>query len=313
MVAAPAEVTLAHIARSQHGVFTRGQALESGVSEATITRRVTSGEWLRVDRGVYRHAAVSWSWRHDLMAACLSGGPDALASHRAAAALHRMEGIRPGLVELTAPRWLRRPRNVHLHESQDLSVEDHDLVDGIPCTSPVRTIVDLGGAVRIEVLEAALDDGLRRGLYTLQELDARRRSVARRGRNGVGPLRLLLEERERDTIVAESGFESRLSRLLTRAGFDRPVRQHRVLDRGRLVARLDLSYPELKIGLEADSEAWHMSRVRFIADRTRRNELEAMGWRMLQFTYHHLRHEHEHIFATLARSIAEQRKILEIA
>jgi hypothetical protein len=307
------DASLGELARSQHGLFTRAQARSLGFSDATIRRRTTAGAWVRVDANVYRPASVPGSWLVDLMAACLTAGPEALASHRSAAALHRLEGLAPGLVEITAPRWHRRPRDVDLHESTDLSLEDYDLVRGIPCTSPVRTIVDLGAVVPIDVLETALDDGLRRRLYTLDDIDRRRREVARRGRNGAGPIRAILAERPVGEAVAHSGFESRLSRVLTRAGFPRPVRQHRVYDGELFIAQLDLSYPDVLVGLEADSEAWHMSRKRFTDDRTRRNKLEAIGWRILQFTYQHLRFHHDHIFATVERAIAEQTKRLQSA
>ena len=58
--------------KRQHGVITRAQALEAGMTRAQIDRCLRSGRWVSEARGVYRHAAVSSSPSSRLMAACLA-------------------------------------------------------------------------------------------------------------------------------------------------------------------------------------------------------------------------------------------------
>ncbi len=85
-MASPHRATvLGRLAKSQHGVFTRRQALEAGFTPGEVDGRVNRQAWIGVDYAVYRAAETPTSWHQRLMAACL-GGP-AVASHRSAAAL----------------------------------------------------------------------------------------------------------------------------------------------------------------------------------------------------------------------------------
>jgi very-short-patch-repair endonuclease len=73
-------------------------------------------------------------------------------------------------------------------------------------------------------------------------------------------------------------------RLLTRAGLPRPVPQHEIRHRGRLIARVDLAYPDLRIAIEYDSERWHSGRRRRESDAELRNRITAAGWRIVHVT-----------------------------
>ena len=53
---------------------------------------------------------------------------------------------------------------------------------------------------------------------------------------------------------------------------------------GRRNFRLDLAYPELKLGIEYDGFDYHLPRSVFDSDRDRGNELEIAGWLVLHFT-----------------------------
>lgn len=60
--------------------------------------------------------------------------------------------------------------------------------------------------------------------------------------------------------------------------------QHEVFDaRGEFVARLDMAYPRLRLGMEYDGrghlQAWEQDR-----DARRTNALDACGWSVLRFT-----------------------------
>ena len=52
--------------------------------------------------GVYRIPGSPQSWEEDLVALCLWGGPDAVASHRSAAALWELPGFPKGPLEITS-------------------------------------------------------------------------------------------------------------------------------------------------------------------------------------------------------------------
>lgn len=82
---------------------------------------------------------------------------------------------------------------------------------------------------------------------------------------------------------SESPMETRLRLVLIRAGLPRPIAQYVVVVDGRTIARLDLAYPEWKIGVEYDGDH-HRDRPVFAADLRRQNKLVAAGWTILRFT-----------------------------
>jgi hypothetical protein len=83
----------------------------------------------------------------------------------------------------------------------------------------------------------------------------------------------------------ESPLELRVLALLRKAGLPRPVCQHEVRDRGSLIARLDLAYPDVKLAIEADGARYHSSLPDWRTDLRRRNALTSRGWRILHVTW----------------------------
>jgi len=88
--------------------------------------------------------------------------------------------------------------------------------------------------------------------------------------------------------LAESPQETRLRLVIGRSGLPTPVAQLRVQESGRLVARVDFGWPELKVALEYDG-LWHAEPGQFARDRQRLNRLTAAGWRVLFVTAADLR------------------------
>src|SRR5207237_7435701 len=113
---------------------------------------------VHIARCVYRSGGSDSSCHQRLLAACLVGGEKCVASHRAAAELHRFDAVQRGVVEVTVPRGTRVRRiNAIVHESLDLAAVDYTHVGPIPVTTPARTLIDLGAVTRWEPVEEALD------------------------------------------------------------------------------------------------------------------------------------------------------------
>lgn len=218
------------------------------------------------------------------MAACLSWGAGAVASHRAAAPLWRLDGVPAGAVELIVLRGRDRIAPGIVHRSP-LSPVDITVVDAIPVTTPARTLIDLAAVVPAEVVVEALDDALRRGLVTMPRLRWRLAQVGGRGRPGIAAMRALVEQRDPAAPVPMSVFERRLLRALGRCGLPRPVLQHQVRSSGRLVAVVDFAFPVARLAIEADGYRWHAGRARWDHDRTRSNRLTTLGWRVIHVTW----------------------------
>jgi predicted transcriptional regulator of viral defense system len=183
------------LAASQHGLFSRNQLLDLGVGRGTIEHRVASGKWERILPGVYRIAGAPTTWKQELLATVLWAGEGAAASHRSAAALFELEGFAADKIEISSTRKLRVPRNsgVVVHRVKGFGVADLSTVDGIPVTSPARTISDIAGLGELRATERALDDGLRRKLVTLVRMAWQIRQS--RGKRGIKELAMLVEDR----------------------------------------------------------------------------------------------------------------------
>jgi hypothetical protein len=80
---------------------------------------------------------------------------------------------------------------------------------------------------------------------------------------------------------AESPRESQLRVLLVQSGSPAPELQVEVRDGPQFVARLDLAWPELKVGIEYDG-AHHREQGQHSRDLRRHNDLRALGWVVLQ-------------------------------
>jgi very-short-patch-repair endonuclease len=266
----------------QHGVATAAQLAELGMAPSALTHRVQKGELERVLPRVYRSPLVPPSVAQSAVGAVLWAGSGTVASHLTAAALWGIDGLDAGgRVEIWVPGG-RAPRNprVVVHRGA-VTGNDRRLRDRVPVTSPARTIVDLAAGLDREMLEAALEDVLHRGLTTASAIDRRLVALGGSGRVGAARLRRLLTER--DQAPLESRLEVKVWRLLRGAGL-RPVRQFEVQCEGRRY-RLDFAWPRLKVAVEADGFRAHGGRATHAADRRRLAALVAAGWIVVPVTW----------------------------
>ena len=119
------------------------------------------------------------------------------------------------------------------------------------------------------------------------------------GRNGAGVLRALVEERDPATAPTQSVLEDALVRVLRRGGLPEPVRQYEVGG-----VRLDLAYPDVRLGIEADSRIWHGGRLDVQRNSDKGNVLVARGWRLLHFTHGDIRRRAAYVVDAVTRELA---------
>ncbi len=289
----------------QHGLVTVAQARRLGLSRDQVRTCVTTGAWVRVHRGVFRSSSHPPTWESRLLAATLALGPGAAASHRSAVGLWGLHGFRALVVEVSRPLPNGiASHDVVVHRTPDLRREHVRARDGVPVTSPARTLVDLG-AVAPPLVTRCMEEWLADRLVTIDELRAAVDHHEGRGRRGVGVLRSLLDTRVLVDLRADSGVEAFLAQVLKRHRVPVPDLHHVVhLDRG-VVAELDYAYPDRRIALEVDGYGVHLrSRETFEHDRDRQNELEIAGWRVLRFTSHALKGEPARVAGQVKRMLA---------
>jgi very-short-patch-repair endonuclease len=170
-------------------------------------------------------------------------------------------------------------------------------------TDVTRTLLDLGSVTEREFVEVALDDALRKNLTSLPRLRWRLEDLGGRGRRGTGVLRRLLSNRDPTKAPPQSVLEARLIRMLRRARLPEPTTQYEVRERGRLLARVDLAYPELRVAIEADGYRYHSGRVAWQRDVERRNALTSRGWRVIHVTWNDVVSDGHKIVAEIRRAL----------
>jgi hypothetical protein len=284
------EALLNTIARDQFGVFTLAQAQACGFPRSTIARRVSRGVYERMYPGVYGIAGSQEFWYRRTTAAVFSVHGLAAASHQSAAYLWGMISRWPETIEVASRRHQRVQRTAFtVHESKDIVQSDIVQVDGIPVTSAVRTVVDLGASAPSWMVERCLDSGLRRNLFTAWQVRCFIARVARPGRNGVGTIRPLVEERLEWASVTDTDLEDLVRAVIKSTGLPMPEPQYEMFrPDGSFVGRYDFAYVEKLSIIEADSKGWHMDPVSFERDRQKQNEAHALGWTVYRFTWRQL-------------------------
>jgi hypothetical protein len=166
----------------QNAVFTAQQARDAGYSAKQARHRLRSGQWTVVLGSVYADRSALLTPVSLARAAALAAGTSAVVSHVTGAVLCDLKAPRdPEAHVIVDPeRRLRiaglRPHRLALAESEIM------VVDGIPCTSVIRTLVDCLLWLPEEAGRAMAVDALRRGRVSVDELrTALRRAGQRHG------------------------------------------------------------------------------------------------------------------------------------
>ena len=169
---------LYQVAAEQGGYFTAAQARAAGYAYSQQHYHCNRGNWLRVDRGIFRLRDYPPGEREDLIRWSLwsrdqKGVPQAVVSHDTALTVHDLSDIMPERIHLTVPRGFRKrvPAGCVLHFAS-LAEEETEPRPGYSVTTPLQTLVDVAdSALSQEHLDLAVQEALERGLV--------RRSVLR--------------------------------------------------------------------------------------------------------------------------------------
>jgi predicted transcriptional regulator of viral defense system len=156
----PIDVRIAALADRQHGVVGLRQLGEMGLSASGVRKRVARGNLHRIHRGVYAVGRSKLTGRGHWMAAVLACGPRAALSHRSGAGLAGLLQDNSLTADVSLPSPSARPRTgIEVPGSITLTAEGITTVDGIPCTTVARTLVDLGDVVPRRAVEKAVEQG----------------------------------------------------------------------------------------------------------------------------------------------------------
>lgn len=275
----PVAMQMRELAASQHGVVARWQARATGATPDEIAHWIHTGAWVGVGRVAIRLAGAPSTDRQRAMLAVLDAGPGAVLSHQSAAALWDLPGFRLSDVHVTRARGgsRRRPLAAALHETRVLHDSHVTTHDGIPVTTPARTLFDLAAVLHPKRVERALETSWSHHLVDSHRMAAILDDLGKRGRTGTTVMRDVLAERGPDYIPAESGLEGRFHDILRRDG-QTPMERQVDVGGEKWLGRVDFFDRRAGVIVQVDSERYHGSLIDKRADEAQTAALEAAGF-----------------------------------
>lgn len=277
-------------------------------TEALAARTVTDhrlrSSYVAVHRNVYVPRGVELNATDKAVAAWLFSRRIAVVAGLSAAALHGTRWIDPKLPAELNRHGRDKVEGIVVH-SDALADDETCIVDGIPATTPARTAFDIGRRRGLEVAVIRLDALMRASTLKTPDIDVLVERHA--GARGIIQLRNAISLAD---AGAESPQETRTRLLLVAAGLPPPSTQIEVHDAdGYFVARVDMGWPNYKVGVEYDgAQHWTDANQRS-RDIDRIAELNALGWTIVRVSSEMLRYRPATVVAR-ARSALRERGLL---
>ncbi len=288
---------MAEVAAAQAGVVHRRQLVALGIGRGSIAHRLEVGSLHRVLPRVYAVGHAGLTRRAMLMAALLLGGNGCILSHASAAYLWGLTPTSGADVEVTViGRHVRGVPGVHVHWTGELDRREVWLREGLPVTSPARTLIDRAGQVDDGETEAELAQARVLRLVSDRELES---ALCRhQTRAGVARLRRVLED-EGGRTVTRSKAERLLRGLLATAQLPMPEVNARLLG-----FEVDFLWRAQRLVVEFDGRQFHAHPAAFERDRRRDQVLLAAGYRVLRVTWRQLMDEPVALAVRIGQALA---------
>jgi very-short-patch-repair endonuclease len=274
------DAAIARLAANQHGVVTAAQLVNAGLSRGRISERASAGRLHPLHRGVYAVGHRRLSDEARWMAAVLACGEGAVLSHTSAAQLWGIRRRPRRLseagadgeaddVHVTVPKTsgMRNRAGIVLHRCYTLIAGPHTRHDGIPVTTPARTLADLRPLLSPAQFTAALREAefLRLPIAGQFESDGARTDLEQ--------LMLAICRRHR----------------LPRPEVNVKVDQYEV----------DFLWRAERLIVEVDGWDAHRSRSAFEEDRVRDARLKLLGYEVVRFTWRRLSRDRSAVAKTI--------------
>lgn len=169
---------LFHLASQHGGYFTAAQAKELGYSYQAQAYHVGAGNWLRIDRRIFRLTEWVPGIHDDLIRWTLWSRGRAVVSNESALSVHGIGELESPRVHLTVPPgFTMRDAAVVVHHAE-LPTTDIVPRTGFRVTTVVRSLVDVAGTSADEdQLARAIEEGRGAGTLTLRQLRARAEEI----------------------------------------------------------------------------------------------------------------------------------------
>jgi hypothetical protein len=297
---------LAELARRQHGVVTVGQARAVGVDRRTLRRAVHAGLLVTLLPEVVAFRAAEPTATQSVQAAVLQVACS-VASHESALVVRGVDRV-PFVVAVSAgPEAHSSRHGIRVHRTRDLLAEHWSVVDGIPCTTLPRTVVDLASVFSRPRLAHLIDRLTITDRRTSIGAIARvLRQVNRSGRHRIAGLQRILDERRPSDPAPRSRLERRADQLLATTSMPVPVAEHPLPGDGE-DGFVDRAWSDALLILEIDGRAWHARERSMARDRSRDRAAASAGWLTLRVLDEELESEPDAVLRDLLMTYRSRR------
>lgn len=273
------ERRLVELCRSNHHLATRALVAKAGLSSDQWDRLTGVDVWVPVVPGVWRHEATPATWEMNVVAGSMWLGPDAALHGVTAGRWLGLEGCDTARVGFLTPRGRRHlPPWLELHTTLQWSKGDTVTRNGVRTSNATRAIIDMAKDAPPQQLESAIDSAIRKRLTAVQRLTRRMNELSGSGRRGIRTLRTLMLD-----SGGESDLERKFLRLMRANCFERPLPQIVYRSNGRTL-RVDFEWPRLGLVAEVSGRLGHSSASDQRREIHRRNELQRLGKRYIEFS-----------------------------
>jgi hypothetical protein len=304
---------VAELAASQHRAFTRKQAAELHFDRRRVTTALRAGWLAEPVPNVLVLTDGLTTWHQRLMVVILAAGGHGVASHRSAARLHALDGFetpRNATIEATVQRAFRLDPAVAAvtHHVRPMEACDLTVIDGFPCTTLRRTLCDLGSVVPPKLVRRALTSARRHNVDVTALYDDAIR-LHRPHQSGTGVLLRLLRSIAWEGNLPATWFEELLSLCLNDPSLPPMVMQQPIVDAtGRIVARTDIGFPSVRLGLEAHSRQFHFGPDAERLDEDRDLAAARCGWELLYLGWYATKRPAQVL--EIVKDVVTQRRLL---
>jgi REase_MTES_1575 len=297
----------AGLAELQRGVVTRRQLRGLGMSAATVDHALATGRLHSIFRGAAAVGHAHLDRNAHLRAATLICGPGSVVSHGTAAHLLGLWEHPPPKIDVIAPAEAgRKHSDIRRRHAPLPDNRDRWVYDGVPCTSPARTIIDCAGGCRGASGERRLRRLVEQAAVAQVLNVPEVRAILAKGPRRLGSplLRLILEDwRDHEPSTRlRSTMEARMLPLLSRHGL--PAPECNVwLRAGAKDYQVDFLWRARRLVVETDSAKFHDNPEARRRDDDRDRALPTAGYRVWRLRWDDLEHHPARTMAKLAQRL----------
>jgi very-short-patch-repair endonuclease len=287
-------------ASTHHGLISRPRAEALGVSTSSWYRAIAAQVIEPIHPNVARLRGSPETFEQRALAAVWGAGRGAVSSHRTSASLWNVSRPASDPIDLILPARTREARlnGVVVHRPVDLMDLRPIIRRKIPTTNPMRMLLDLG-AVDQDAVFDALIEVLASKVASPASVRRTMMRHAKKGRHGVGPLRLALERWLGEELPPDSALEAKMAEFITRHQLP-AVTFHAVV----MGYEVDFLISGTRIVLECDGWGTHgLDRDQFEFDRVRNGELTAAGYIVVHFTWRQLTTDPESVAVRILENV----------